>query len=81
MGNEKIDQINSFTYIGSIISKDGGSSEDVESRIAKDPRCFILQLKKGWKNRKISLQTNIRISEAIGMLTYSYEAWAFRKTK
>ena len=33
-GNEKIDQLGSFTYLGSIISKDGGSSEDVKSRIA-----------------------------------------------
>ena len=30
MGNEKIDQVGSFTYLGSIISKDGGSSEDVK---------------------------------------------------
>jgi hypothetical protein len=35
LGNEKIDQVDSFTYLGSIISKDGGSSEDVKSRIAK----------------------------------------------
>nr|CAG4635616.1 EOG090X0A8N [Artemia franciscana] len=34
-GNKKIDQVGSFTYLGSIISKDGGSSEDVKSRIAK----------------------------------------------
>ena len=35
LGNEKIDQVSSFTYLGIIISKDGGSSEDVKSRIAK----------------------------------------------
>ena len=34
LGNEKIDQVGSFTYFGSIISKDGGSSEDTRSRIA-----------------------------------------------
>ena len=33
--NEKIDQVGSFTYLGSIVSNDGGSSEDVKSRIAK----------------------------------------------
>ena len=27
LGNEKTVQVNSFTYLGSIISKDGGSSE------------------------------------------------------
>ena len=35
LGNERIDQVDSFNYLGSIISKHGGSSEDVKSRIAK----------------------------------------------
>ena len=35
LGNEKIDQVDRFTYLSGIISKDGGSSEDVQSRIAK----------------------------------------------
>ena len=35
LGNEKIDQVGSFTYLGSIISIDGGSIEDVKCRIAK----------------------------------------------
>ena len=41
LGNEKIDQVGSFTYLGSIISKDGGSSEDVKSRIAKAHGVFF----------------------------------------
>ena len=45
LGNEKIDQVGSFTYLGSIISKDGGSSEDVKSKIAKAQGVFS-QLKK-----------------------------------
>ena len=45
LGNETIDQAGSFTYLGSIISKDGGSSEDVKSRIAKAQGVFS-QLKK-----------------------------------
>jgi len=35
LGNEKIDQMESFTYLRSIISKDSGSSEDIKTRIAK----------------------------------------------
>jgi hypothetical protein len=35
MGNEKINQVDSFTYLGSIINKDGGCSEDVKSRIVE----------------------------------------------
>ena len=35
LGNERIDELGSFTYPGSIISKDGDRSEDVKNRIAK----------------------------------------------
>ena len=35
LGDEKIDQVESLTYIGSIIIKDGGSSEDIKSLITK----------------------------------------------
>ena len=64
----------------SIISKDGGSSEDVKSRIAK-VQGVLSQLKQVWKNRKISLQTNIRILEAIVMTVVKYdsEAWVLQK--
>ena len=37
---KRFDQVGSFTYLGSIISKDGGSSEDVKSRIAKAQGVF-----------------------------------------
>ena len=36
-----------FTYLGSIISKDGGCCKDVRSRIAKVDHVFS-QLKKVW---------------------------------
>ena len=72
--------VDSFTYLGSIISKDGGSSEDIKSRIAKAQGVF-LQLKKAWKNRKISLQTKIRILEGAVMtvIKYGSEAWTLQK--
>ena len=42
---------------------------------------FFSQLKKVWKNRKISLQAKIRILEAteITVVKYGSEAWALRK--
>ena len=40
LGNENIDQVGSFTYLGSIISKDDGRSEGVESRVAKAQYIF-----------------------------------------
>ena len=40
LGNKKIDQVDSFTYLGGTISKDGRYSEDVKSRIAKAKDVF-----------------------------------------
>ena len=40
LGNEKIDQVGSFTYLGSIISKDSGSCEYDKSRIPKAQGVF-----------------------------------------
>ena len=40
-GNEKIDLVGSSTYLGSTISKDGGNSEYVKSRIAKSLVVFV----------------------------------------
>ena len=80
LGNKRIDQVDSFTFLGNIISKDGGSIEDVKSRIAKAGGISSL-LKKVWKNRRISLQPKIRILEATVMTAVKYgsEAWALRK--
>jgi len=41
LGNKRIDQVDSFTFLGNIISKDGGSIEDVKSRIAKAQGVFF----------------------------------------
>jgi hypothetical protein len=71
LGNEKVDLVGSFTYLGSIIGKDGGSNEDIKSKIAKAQSVFS-QLKKVWKNRKISLQSKIRILEATVMTMVKY---------
>ena len=80
LGNRRIDQVDSFIFLGSVISKDGGCSENGRSRIAK-PQDVFSQLNKVWKNRKTSLQTKIRILEGIVMTVVKCisEVCAFRK--
>jgi len=62
--------MDSVTYRGSIIIKDGWSSKLVKSRIAKDQGVFS-QLKKDGKNRQILL-TRIRILEATVLTVVKY---------
>ena len=64
LGYKKSIKVDSFIYLGSIISKDNGSSENVKSRIAKAQGVFS-QLKKVWKNKKMCLQTEIRSLEVM----------------
>ena len=76
LGNKKIDQVDSFTYLDSNIIKDGESSEDIKSRISKAQDVFSW-FKKVWKNRKTSLQAKIRILDATVMIVVKYgsERW------
>jgi len=64
-----------------IISKDGEYSGNVKIRIAKAQNVFS-QLENLLNNKKISLQTKIRIFEALAMtvVKYSSEAWVLQKT-
>ena len=41
LGNEKIHQLDSFTYLGSITSKDGGSCKNLKSKIPKAQGVFF----------------------------------------
>ena len=80
LGTEKIDKVDGFTFLGNIISKNRGYNEDFKSRIAKAQYVFFLQLKKVWKNMKMSLRTQIRTLEATMMtaVRHGSEAWAIR---
>ena len=40
LGISEDEQVGSFTYLSSIVSNDGGSGEDVKSRIAKAQGVF-----------------------------------------
>ena len=54
-GNE-IDEIETFTYLGSIIDKHGGTAADVKARVGKARGAFI-QLKNIWYQRLVGENT------------------------
>jgi len=35
LNEEEVKEVDKFTYLGSIVSKDGGADEDIKSRIGK----------------------------------------------
>ena len=70
-----------YDYLGSIISKDGGCNKDAKNRIFKAQN-VCSQLRKVQKNKKISLQTKVRILEPtmITVVKYDSEASAIQKS-
>ena len=75
-----IEYVESFTYPGGIISKTGGTEEDIKSRIGKAPHVFVT-LKPVWNSRNILIKTKLNIfnSNVKSVLLYGSETWTHTK--
>ena len=75
-GNEDIEIVDQFNFLGSMISNQGGCSVEIRRRIgmAKTSMCSMNKL---WKDRNISKATKIcHVSSLIfPIATYACEAW------
>jgi hypothetical protein len=76
-----IENVDSFTYLGSEVTKDGGAVQDVSQRIRKANGAFV-QLYPVWKNSRMSTSTKLRIfrSNVKSVLLYGSETWKEMKT-
>ncbi|VDP53704.1 unnamed protein product [Schistosoma curassoni] len=59
LDGETLEDVESFTYLGSITDKQGGLDADVKARIGK-ARAAFLQLKNIWNSKQ--LPTNIKVT-------------------
>ncbi|VDP36679.1 unnamed protein product [Schistosoma margrebowiei] len=77
---EDLEDVKSFTYLGSIIDKQGGSDADVKARIGK-ARAAYLQLRNTWNSKQLSTNIKVRIfnRNVKAVLLYWEETW--RTTK
>jgi len=76
LGDENIEDAESFVYLGSKVTKDGGTAQDVVQRIQKANGAFV-QLYPVWRNNKISIRTKLRIfrNNVKAVLLYGSETW------
>jgi hypothetical protein len=76
-----IEDVDSFTYLGSMVAKDGGAAHDVSQQIQKANGAFV-QLYRVWKNSRISTRTKLRIfrGNVKSGLLYASETWKVMKT-
>ncbi|VDO67373.1 unnamed protein product [Schistosoma curassoni] len=76
LDGETLGDVESFTYLGSIIDEQGGSDAEVKARIGK-ARAAFLQLKNIWNSKQLS--TNIKVTifntNVKAVLLYGDETW------
>ena len=78
--NLQLEQVNTFSYLGSLIAEDATSREDIRSRLHK-AQGVSLSLNKLWKSHNIPMHTKIRFVEVIYMVN-SYvrmRKWEIKK--
>ncbi|VDP46899.1 unnamed protein product [Schistosoma margrebowiei] len=76
LDGETLEDVESFTYLGSIIDEQGGSDADVKARIGK-ARVTFLQLKNIWNSKQLSSNIKVRIfsTNVKAVLLYGAETW------
>ena len=77
---EPIPGVSSFTYLGSILDKQGGTDGDVTARVGKARAAFII-LKNVWSSKDIATATKVRLfnSNVKSVLLYGSETWRMTK--
>ena len=72
----ELEEVTSFTYLGSIVNTTGGTEQDIKARIGKARTAFSL-LNKLWRSREISTRTKVRLfnTNVKSVLLYGSETW------
>ena len=74
-------QTDKFTYLGSIIKPEGGTKEDIYSRLGKARNAFK-EMSKVWRSTQYSTKTKLRLYQScvISTLLYGAECWRMTET-
>ena len=80
MSSGNVEEVASFTYLGSVVSIGGGTEEDIKARLGK-ARIAFRMLDNIWKSKVISRHTKIRLfnTNVKTVLLYGSETWRVTK--
>ena len=80
IAGEQIEKVDEFRYFGSIVSKKGGTDEDIQARIGKARRAFAM-LRPIWRFTALTTRTKLRVfgSNVKAVLLYGAETWRLTK--
>ena len=69
----EIEVVDSFTYLGSVLSSDGEVMEDIKCRIAKASRAFGCLRMAVFDNKALSIKTKRAVYECVVLAVLLYE--------
>ena len=80
VGSEPVEVVDSFIYLGTLVSCSGSSEEEIKRRIAIARNCMYLLEKNIWRS-SITLDTKIRLYRVyiLPVLLYGCETWSVTK--
>jgi hypothetical protein len=76
ISDTEVENVEQFTYLGSIISTTGGTNEDIKARKRKAQQAFAM-LKPVWRSATLRTSTKLRLfnSNVKSILLYGSETW------
>lgn len=76
-----VEDVDTFTYLGAIVNKTGGTTEDIKHRLSLARNAFAM-LNPLWKSTKYSRATKIRVfnSNVMSVLLYGAEMWKLNES-
>ena len=80
IAGEQIEEVDKFRYLGNIVSKKGGTDEDIHARIGKARQAFAM-LRPIWRSTALTTRTKLRVfgSNVKAVLLYGAETWRLTK--
>ena len=77
---EEIEEVNSFIYLGAIVTQEGGGMGDMKNRLSKARNTFI-RPKKIWNSSNIMTKTKLQLYKTLVLPVFLYgsETWKMNK--
>ena len=78
--NQQLEQIKTFSYLGSVIAEDATSKGDIRSRL-RTAQGISTSLNKLWKSHNLPVHTKIRLLKSLvwPIATNRCESWTIKK--
>jgi len=75
-----LEGVEQFTYLGSVISKDGDVEKEVNTRLAKAATVFR-RLNNIWKSGSLGLNIKLQLYTAVVVSTAIYDSETWKSTR